>query len=90
MRAHFPAASTDYGPKLRVKSAGADLRKGQSSSFGKVATLPAGTLLHLRSSVYREGLVDGKLTAERTGWIAVARENSLDHAGFIEDASVTR
>jgi N-acetylmuramoyl-L-alanine amidase len=76
----FPGAATDFGPALRVKTGGAPLRRSHDPVSGIIANLPAGTKVHLRSSVYRE-LTTGTI---KTGIVAVAREGSAAHAGFME------
>jgi N-acetylmuramoyl-L-alanine amidase len=77
----FARAATDFGPVLRVKTGGAPLRKAHDLGSGVIANLPAGTSVHLRSSVFREGTPSGTI---KTGIVAVARENSIEHAGFME------
>jgi N-acetylmuramoyl-L-alanine amidase len=83
----FPKASGDFGPVKRVKAGGAALRKTHDPGSSAIATLAAGTEVHLRSSVYKEHFTGGKLTSTtKTGIVAVATKGSLDHAGFMEAA----
>ncbi|MEA2028721.1 MAG: N-acetylmuramoyl-L-alanine amidase [Campylobacterota bacterium] len=77
----FKNRLNDLGSKFSVNVASNDLlhvRKGPGGSWGKIDSLPRGTVVHIRSFSYK--YVRGK--AVKSKWASIAKEGTMKHYGF--------
>lgn len=82
----FPKRTDDHGPVTRVASPDgfASLRKRRSTSSKELERLGNGTELHLRSIGYVFTTdAAGKKVPAYGPWASVARNGTLEHAGFV-------
>ncbi len=80
-----PGRTSDKGPRRRVNTPGdtLSLRAAPVAQAAKIADLPDGRLLHLRSNAYT--YVDAD-TAVESGWASVNLDGDLKHDGFVKTA----